>query len=464
VYLRIVPLLFISTVTVSAQPVAPETYKQLAVEILAELVAINTGVTTGSTAPAAELLAARLIAAGFEKRDVVIVGESSRTANLVVRYAGAFSGKPMLVLGHLDVVEAKRNDWATDPFKLTEQNGQLYGRGTIDDKSMLAIWVANLIRYRKEKFRPERGIILALTANEEAGGEAGLGWILRNHRNLIDVEFCINEGGYGRMKEGKPAFNELQVAEKVTANFTLDTKSKGGHSSRPEKDNAIYRLSRALDQTSKLEFPVKLTDVAREYFRRSATLASGSQADNMRAVAQGSLDAARHLADSSPAFNAQLRSTCVATQMDGGNAQNALPESARATLNCRILPGDSVEGVQRSLVTAVNDTQVTITLINKPKQSLASPIQPDILRATEVATQAIWPGVPVIPSMISGGTDGAWLRAAGIPTYGVTGLFSEGDTGVHGRDEHIGVQQFYEALGFHYLLGKALTQDHRTTQ
>jgi acetylornithine deacetylase/succinyl-diaminopimelate desuccinylase-like protein len=447
-----------------AEDSAVETYNQLAREILADLVSVNTGVTTGSTAPAAELLAARLIAAGVDKSDVSILGESIKTANLVVRYGGTGSGKPMLVLGHLDVVEAKQEDWATDPFKLTEKSGQLYGRGTIDDKSMLAIWVTNLIRFRKEGFRPERGIVLAFTANEEAGGEAGLGWLLKNHRHLIDAEFCLNEGGYGRMKDGKPAFNELQVAEKVTANFHVETKSKGGHSSRPEKDNAIYRLSRALDQISRLEFPLRITEVAREYFARSAALTHGAQADDMQALAQGSQVAAQRLADSSPAFNAQLRSTCVVTQVEGGMAQNALPESARGTLNCRILEGDSVEAIQKSLWAAVNDSQVTITLLNKPKASLASPIRSDVLRAAELATRSIWPGVPVIPSMITGGTDGAWLRAVGVPTYGVTGLFSEGDTGVHGRNEHIGVQQFYEALGFHYLLGKALTQKRPAAQ
>jgi len=450
-------LVSVGAVGVSGQNAADETRAR---EIFKQLVEINTTHSVGSTTTAAEAMAARFKAAGFA--DVRVLEPAPRKGNLVVRYPGSGTKRPFLLLAHLDVVEAKKEDWSFDPFTLTEKDGFLYGRGTADDKTMAAVFVANLIRLKFEGYVPSRDIILALTADEEGGPQNGVKWLLANHRDLIDAEFAINEGGGGVMRKGKYVTNEVQAAEKVYQDIRFEMKNSGGHSSLPVKDNAIYHLSAALARLSAFEFPVQLNDITRAYFQRAAPAQLDSQTKgDMLAVAKQPMDtaAAARLSAQSPYFNALMRTTCVATQLDGGHAPNALPQLATANVNCRILPGVPVAAVVTQLTQVLADPAIEVSLVDEATPSMPAVLRDDVMTATEAIVTSMFPGVPVVPVMSTGATDGLHLRNAGIPTFGVDGLFDDiDDVRAHGRDERVGVKQFNEDLEFQYRLITALSK------
>lgn len=442
---------------------APE--QQLARDIYRELVEINTTDSAGDTTKAAEALAARFRSAGFPAADVQIVVNPAnpQKGNLVVRYRAVNAAqKPILLLGHLDVVEAKKEDWSPDldPFKLTERDGYYYGRGTSDDKAMSAILAANLLRFKQENAKFDRDLILALTADEENGDFNGVEYLLKNKRDLVDAEFGINEGGGGRYRKNVKLFNGVQASEKVFQSYTLEVKNKGGHSSLPSKDNAIYRLAAGLDRLSKFDFPVNLNEVTRGYFQKMSAIETGAPAADMKALVSGSVpdaQAASRLSASSDYYNALMRTTCVATRLTAGHAENALPQTAQSTINCRILPQENAADVQRKLVEVLADVNISVTPIKPPKPSPPSPLKRDVIGPIEQITNAMWKGVPVVPIMSSGATDGLYFRQAGIPIYGVSGIFSDiDDNRAHGRDERLAVQSFYDGQQFLYRLVKAL--------
>jgi acetylornithine deacetylase/succinyl-diaminopimelate desuccinylase-like protein len=429
-------------------------------ELYKQLVEINTTDSVGSVTKAADAMAQRLKAAGFPDADVQLLGPDPRKHNLVARYRGTDARKPLLLLAHLDVVEAKREDWSFDPFVLLEKDGYFYGRGTGDDKAMASILTANLIRLKQEGFKPDRDLILALTADEEGGKFNGVDWLVKNHRDLIDAELAINEGGSGQMKGGKYLINEIGASEKVYQDFKLEAKNAGGHSSRPVRDNAIYHLSDALARLERFDFPLNLNEVTRTYFDRMAAFQHDAKVSaDMRAVAKQPPDtqAAERLASGSSYFNALMRTTCVATMLSGGHAANALPQLATANVNCRILPGEAPAAIRQKLIDVLADRAVAVSFVDEAKPSPPSPLQPQIMQPLESITHAMYPGAIVVPTMGTGATDGLYLRNAGIPTYGIEGLFYEiDDNRAHGRDERVGVKQYFEALEFQYRLIKAL--------
>jgi len=433
---------------------------RLAREIYEQLVNINTSPAEGTTR-AAEAMAKRLLDAGFPAADVRVLGAQPNQRNLVARLRGSGAARPILLLAHLDVVDARREDWSVDPFVFLEKDGYFYGRGTTDDKAQGAIWVATLIRLKQEGVVPNRDLIVALTADEEGGSNAnGVDWLLKNHRELIDAEYCLNEGGGGQIKDGRKIVNEVQAAEKHYATFLLEVTNKGGHSSLPEKDNAIYRLAQAVSKLSDYEFPIHLTEVTRAFFERSAPVVGGKEGADMKAVTAGKPDpvAAARLSKTA-LYNALLRTTCIPTRLEAGHAENALPQLARATVNCRVVPGEDPGEVRATLARLVNDPAVKVTpSATTAPVSPASPLTPDLMQAIERVTGELFPGVPVIPVMSTGATDGAFLRTAGIPTYGVSGIFEDiDDVRAHGRDERLGVSAFYEAREFLYRLVRAVT-------
>ena len=447
--------LLIASLFVSIKGIAQPDQK-LTREIFKELIEINTTESSGNTTKAAEAMAARLRAAGFTDKDIFVGGAHERKGNLVATLRGTGKRKPILLLAHLDVVEALRSDWTTDPFKFEEIDGFYYARGSSDDKAMAAIFVANLIRYKREKFIPDRDIIVALTADEETGDHNGVDWLLKNHRDLINAEFALNEGGRGMEKDGKKILNAVQLSEKVFQSFTLEVRNRGGHSSQPRRDNAIYQLAHALDNLAKLDFPMNLNEGTRVYFERSSKLESGQLATDMSNIIKTPIDqeALKRLSEF-PGYNAMLRTTCVATMISGGHAENALPQTATAIVNCRILPNDDPEKIKETLIKVFDDKDIAVTTKNVAKMSPPSPMAAEVFKPIEKITQQLWPGVPVVPTMSTGATDGAYLRKSGIPTYGVSGIFSDiNDVRAHGKDERIGVKSFYEGQEFLYQLVK----------
>ena len=436
--------------------------QQLLRGIYQELIEINTSDSVGDTTKAAEAMAARLRAAGFSETDtrVLVHPGNNRKGNLIARYRSANpKRKPLLLLAHIDVVEARKEDWSDnlDPFKLTERDGYFYGRGTTDDKAMAAIFVANLIRYKQENAQFDRDIILALTADEEGGDFNGPEYLIKNHRDLLDAEFGINEGGGGRHRKGVKLFNGVQASEKVYQSFLLEVKNKGGHSSLPSKDNAIYRLAAGLERLSKFDFPVNFNEVTRGYFQKMSSLETGQSATDMKTVALdgNNAEAVKRLSES-PYYYALLRTTCVATRLEGGHADNALPQTARATINCRILPQENAKDIQRKLIEVLADDQINITFIKEPKPSPPSPLTSEVMRPIENQTRAMWRDVPVVPIMGTGATDSLYFRQIGIPMYGVSGLFGDiDDNRAHGRDERLGIREFYEGQEFLYQLVKS---------
>ena len=438
--------------------------QQLAFDIYKELVEINTVTATGDTARAAEAMAARLRAAGFADADVHAFSPAPRKGNLVARLHGTGARKPILLVAHLDVVPASREDWSVDPFKLTEKDGYFYARGSGDDKYMAAAFVANLIRYKQEGYRPDRDIIVALETDEEILDHDALGiqWLIKNHRDLIDAEFALNEGGGVGLKDGKPIRNSVQTSEKFSVTYRLEVKNRGGHSAVPVKDNAIYRLAEGLARLSKFDFPPKLNETTRAYFERSAQLEGGQTAADMRAVLGERPDPAAaslvRLA-ANPCYNALLRTTCVATMLEGGQAFNALPQLASATVNCRVMPGETVDEIKATLDRVLADDQITITQIDQPVLSAPSALNEEIMGSIEKLSQQFWPGAVVLPTMSAGATDGSYLRNAGIPTYGHSGLAGDiSDSRIHGKDERIPVKSFYEGDEYLYRLVKMLVR------
>ena len=445
----------------AAQVISPN--QQQARDIYKELVEINTVTPTGDTAKAAEAMAARLRAAGFAGADVQVFNPAPRKGNLVARLHGTGARKPILLMAHLDVVEARREDWSVDPFKLLEKDGYFYGRGSGDDKFMAATFVANMIRYKQEGYKPDRDIILLLETDEEIldADAVGIQWMLKNHRDLIDAEFALNEGGGVGLKNGKALRNSVQTSEKVPVNYSLEVTNSGGHSSLPRKDNAIYRLAEGLGRLSRYDFPVKLNETTRAWLERAAAQEDPRLGAAMNSVASGQSDpAAIALLSAVPAYNAQLRTTCVATMLEAGHAFNALPQSAQATVNCRVLPGEPVEEVQKTLVRVVDDAQITVTPRWTHVYSKPSPLSPGIVQAVERVTAEFWPGIPVIPTMSTGATDGSFLRNAGIPTYGTSGLAGDiNDVRSHGKDERVLVKSFNDGQEYLYRLVKVLSSN-----
>jgi acetylornithine deacetylase/succinyl-diaminopimelate desuccinylase-like protein len=440
-------------------------HQQLARDLLKELIEINTTHSSGDTTAASEAMAAHLLAAGFPEDDVQVLGPQPGKGNLVVRFRGRnVDRKPVLLLAHIDVVEADPADWTLDPFTFVEQDGYYYGRGTTDDKDEAAIHIANLIRLKQEGFQPDRDIIVALTADEEGGPANGVRWLLETHPDLIDAEYALNEGGGGAMKDGRRISNAVQASEKVYQSFQLEVTNPGGHSSLPVKENAIYRLADALVRIRNHEFPVSLNEVTRIYFERSAAIEQGELADAMRGVLSSPPDAgAVAYLSGIPFYNSRLRTTCVATLLSGGHAENALPQRARATVNCRVLPGESMKSVQSALEAAIGDSNVALAPVAEAMPSPPSPLTPDVLVPIERITEELWPGVPVLPTMSTGATDGLYLRNAGIPVYGVSGLFGDiNDNRAHGQNERILIESFFDGQEFLYRLTKALSRSDTT--
>jgi acetylornithine deacetylase/succinyl-diaminopimelate desuccinylase-like protein len=449
----------LATAPVAAQQTSPDEYRALARQLLEELVAINTTEADGSTTLAAEAMRAHLLAAGFPPEDVVVVEPAPRKGNLVARLRGSSAElRPILLLAHIDVVAADPADWTLPPFELTERDGTFYGRGTADDKDEAAIYVANLIRMKREGFVPARDIIVALTADEEGGPDNGVIWLLENRRDLIDAEYALNEGGGGLVEDGRKLANAVQASEKKYQNYTFEATNEGGHSSQPRPDNAIYDLAHALARISQHRFPVRLNEVTREYFQRTATLVDAETGAAMRSIVNNSQDdAAATLLDRDPRYGAMLRTTCVATVLTGGHAPNALPQRARANVNCRILPDESPDDVLAELQ-RVAGSDVVATADGRAIDSPPSPLDPRVLGPIEQVTRDLWGDIPVIPTMSTGATDGLYLRNAGIPVYGVSGLFY-GQTFAHGMNERIPVQAFYEGQEFLYRLVRLLANE-----
>jgi len=437
----------------------PAEYEADALQILEELIEINT-TPSGNTTRAAEAIAARLKAAGFPDADVRVLGPLPSKGNLVARLRGTSAGlKPIILLAHLDVVEALPKDWTVDPFRFLVRDGWLYGRGTTDNKDEAAAWTAALLRFKREGYVPDRDLILMLTADEEGGADNGVDWLLKNHRQLIDASFALNEGGGGIVRKGRRIALTVQASEKVYQSFEMLATNSGGHSSLPRPDNAIHQLAAGLTRLAAYTFPVKLSEVTRAFFERTAASEPPEVSAAMRAVLRRPGDPAAALVLSRmPEYNARLRTTCVATMLEGGHAENALPQRARAVVNCRILPGEPPAEVLSTLRRVMADAGVVVTPIAEAQPSPPSPLAPEVLGPIERTTAQMWPGVPVIPTMSTGATDAVYLRRAGIAVYGVSGMFEDvEDIRAHGRDERIQQTWFFEGVEFGYRLVKRLT-------
>jgi len=454
--------------TASAADLDPAA-KALSRDIFRELIEINTTDSVGSTTVAANAMAKRLLDAGFPPADVVVAGPNDRKGNLVVRLRGTGAARPILILGHLDVVEARRQDWTTDPFQFVEQDGYFYGRGTQDIKCEDAVLVTDFIRFRKEGFRPTRDLILALTADEEGGKSNGVDWLLKNRRERIDAEFVLNaDAGGVTTRNGKPVNVDVEAAEKVYADYQLTAVNPGGHSSLPRPDNAIYHLVDALARLERHAFPIELNPVTRTYFERRAPLEDPRTAADMNGILHNPPDAAAAARLSKdPRYNSMLRTTCVATRLAAGHANNALPQTAQANVNCRILPGHSMEEVRQELIRIFADPEVKVryaddgnNLSDKaPDNRGFPPLLPPatILDPLTKVASEIWPGAPVIPEMDTGASDSIYTRALGIPSYGVSGIaIDQDDVRAHGKDERVRVSSFYDGVEFHYRFLKAL--------
>ncbi len=436
--------------------------------IFQQLIETNTSDSVGSVTKASEAMAKRLLAAGFSEKDVIIAGPNERKKNLVVRYHGSGQKKPILFIGHLDVVEARREDWSVDPFQFIEKDGFFYGRGTQDMKEGDAILVETFVRLKREGFVPDRDLILALTADEEGGDYNGIDWLVKEHRDWIEAEFCINlDGGEFEKLKGKRVLAGMQASEKVYADFQLETRNPGGHSSVPGAENAIYELSSALLKLQSYSFPVEINEITRNYFAHAATLTSGQLSADLRGAAKEPLDpdSIKRLSNNAY-YNSLLHTTCVATMLTGGHAPNALPQMARANVNCRVFPGEDPEHVRKALERVAADSELSITaVVQKTADGQIipivtvppSPLLPELTGALDRTLATMWPGVPIVPTMSTGATDGKYLRIAGIPTYGIACMFFDmEDHRSHGKDERVGVQDFYDGVEFGYRFMKTL--------
>jgi acetylornithine deacetylase/succinyl-diaminopimelate desuccinylase-like protein len=458
----------------AAQPDAVT--REMARDIFKQLVEINSTDSVGSTTVAAQAMAKRLLDAGFPAADVTVIGPNDRKGNLVVRYRGrpGAASRPILIIGHLDVVEARREDWTTDPFKFVEQNGYFYGRGTQDMKEADAIAVTDFIRLRKEGFVPNRDIILALTADEEGGKSNGVSWLLQNHRDLVDAEFALNpDSGGVTTDHGKPLSVEFEATEKLYGDYQVLATNPGGHSSLPKPDNAIYHVADALGVLEKSPFPFELNSVTREYFGQMAKIETGQTAADMRAIFGEHPDpAAIQRLSQDARYNSTMRTTCVATMLSGGHAPNALPQRAEANVNCRIFPGHSQEDIRLALIHLFGDPKLTVRYRSDAgelmdhgsdrKAMVPPPLRADVMDSLRKVAAQLWPGAPVIPTMETGSSDSIYTMNAGIPSYGINGIaIDRDDVRAHGKDERLKVDSYYTGVEFYHLFLKALTTDNR---
>jgi acetylornithine deacetylase/succinyl-diaminopimelate desuccinylase-like protein len=447
----------------------PPAVNQMAHDIFKQLVEINTTDSVGNVTTAAEAIAKRLLDAGFADKDVIVAGPNEKKKNVVVRFHGSGKRKPILFIGHLDVVEARREDWTTDPFQFVEKDGFFYGRGTNDMKAGDALLLTTFIRLKKETYVPDRDLVLALTADEEGGNFNGVEWLLKEHRDWVDAEFCINlDGGEFEQQNGKRLLAAMQGSEKVYADFQFESVNPGGHSSEPVRDNAIYHLAGALTRLRDYDFPVKVNEITQNYFARTAEISPSDSAADLKAVAKDPPEqAAAARLSREPYYNTLLRTTCVATMLSGGHAPNALPQTARANVNCRIFPGEDPEDVRKTLERVAADSKVRVTLVpqldgdGKPVPTVTVPpssLLPEVVKAMEKTLNSTYPGVPLVATMSAGASDGKFTRTAGIPTFGIACMFFElGDNRAHGKDERIGAQDFYDGVNFTYKLMRALS-------
>jgi len=450
-------LLFSSTLHAQTD----DSTRQLAHDTFKQLIEINTTDSVGNVTTASEAMAQRFRDAGFPDGDIYIGGPNDRKKNLVVRLHGSGNHKPVLLIGHLDVVEARREDWTTDPFQFVEKDGYFYGRGTQDMKDGAAIMIATLIQFKKENFVPDRDLILALTADEEGGKFNGVDWLLKNHRDLVNAEFVINTDDLTLWtKGGKPEVMEIDASEKIYSDYQFVVTDSGGHSSLPKPQNPIYELSAALVRLQHYKFPVELSDVTRAYYERMSKVQTGQRATDMKAIVKNPPD---HTAETRLSQNiddnAMLHTTCVATRVEAGHANNALPQRAAAIVNCRILPGHTKQEVRDTLLRVVADPAVAIHYVGSdgvvsdkvPATPVFTPhpLRQEVLNTVEKITNQMWPGTPVIPTMARGASDGVFTTAAGLPTYVVAGVaVDRNDDREHGRDERVGVKSFYDGLEF----------------
>ena len=452
----------------AAQP--DEATRRLARDIFQQLIEINTTDSVGSTTIAANAMAKRLLDAGFPAADVTVLGPNDRKGNMVARLHGTDTSlKPILIIGHLDVVEARREDWTTDPFQFVEKDGYFYGRGTQDMKVNDAILVTTFIRFKREGYRPGRDLILALTADEEGGKSNGVDWLLKYHRDLIDAEFVLNAdaGGVTTVK-GKPVNVDIEASEKLYADFQLTATNPGGHSSLPVPDNAIYHIADALARLERAPFPFELNEVTRTYFEQRAKLETGEVASDMKAILRTPPDAqamARLSADAR--YNSTMRTTCIATRLNAGHANNALPQLAQANVNCRILPGHSAEETRQTLIRIFADPKIVVRYVSNegdvletaPDKAAFSPMmpRPEVLKPLARIADEMWPRAPVIPDMETGASDSVYTIAAGMPSYGVNGIaIDQDDIRAHGKDERVRVSSYYEGVEFYYRYLKAI--------
>ncbi|MFL6427759.1 MAG: M20/M25/M40 family metallo-hydrolase [Acidobacteriaceae bacterium] len=467
-------LLTFSLLGSSARAQAKDGSHQEAVEIFRQLIEINTTDSVGSVTAAAKAMQQRFLDAGFPASDMQLLGPNDRKQNLVVRYHGASGKKPILLIGHLDVVEARREDWTTDPFEFVTKDGYYYGRGTQDMKESDAILVETLLRLHREGFRPDRDIILALTADEEGGKSNGVDWLIKNHRALIDAEYVLNpDGGGVELHHGKATIFSVDASEKLYADYQLTVTNPGGHSSLPVPDNAIYQLADGLERLSHYSFPTELNGVTRAYFETESKIMSGQTPSDMRAILKTPPDpgAVKRLSQT-PEYNSTLRTTCVATRLDAGHANNALPQRAQAIVNCRILPGHSKEEVRQELMRVLDSPKITVqyvgdggegqgVIFDKAPDKKALPpaaIRPEVMQVIEQVAGKMWPGVPVVATMADGASDGIYTNAAGIPTYGLSAIELESDdVRAHGKDERLPITSFDRGIDYYYDFLKTLT-------
>jgi acetylornithine deacetylase/succinyl-diaminopimelate desuccinylase-like protein len=447
----------------SQSAVAAEPGEEAFRALFKEMVEIDSSPESGSCTPVVEKLGARMKAAGFPEAQLhsFVPKEDPKAGILVAVYPGRDPKlKAVLLLGHVDVVNARRADWTRDPYKLIEEDGYFYARGVADMKAQDAIWADNLLRYHSEKYKPLRTIKMALTCGEEGGGFVnGARWLAENQRDLIDAGFALNEGGYGEFDaSGTRKLNQtFQAAQKVSMSFTLEATNPGGHSSVPRPDNAIYSLARALDKLSHYDFPVRFIDANKGYFSRMASVMGGETGAAMAAIVANPEDkAANDVLNRSPIYHSMLRTTCVATLLSGGHAGNALPQRATANVNCRVMPGTSQEEVLATLTQVVGDPEIKITGGRSYMPVPPPPVTERLLAPAQRVSSRLWPGIPVVPHLQPGASDAVTLNAAGIPTYGASGLFRDPDNnGVHGLNERIRVQSVMEGRRFLYELVKA---------
>jgi len=448
-----------------------ESTRKLSHDIFQQLIEINTTDSVGSVTAAATAMQGRLLDAGFATEDLFLGGPNDIKANLVARIHGSGKRKPILFIGHLDVVEARREDWTTDPFKFVEKDGYYYGRGTQDMKDADAILVTTFIRLKQQGYRPDRDLILVLTADEEGGKSNGVDWLLKKHRELIAAEYVLNpDGGGVDLDHGKPVSMDVDATEKLYGDYQLTVTNKGGHSSLPLPDNAIYHLAESLTRLERHEFPFELNAVTRAYFERMSARESGQKAEDLKAILKPSPDAAAiaRLSAGSPIWNSMMHTTCVATRLTAGHANNALPQKAEAIVNCRILPGHSREDIRQELIAIFADPKVTVRYVDNAgavadtaptnKQMPPAQLDPGVMAAMDKLTAEFWPSAPVVPTMATGASDGIYTSAAGMPTYGISGIAMEtSDVRAHGKDERLPVESFYRGVGFYYQLVKMLS-------